>query len=252
MTERHLPGHVALIMDGNGRWARAQGFLRFRGHERGADALRRITRHAARLGIREITFFALSTENYRRRPRPEIDFLMRLLCDYLVGEREELAENNIRLKTIGRVHELPPAVVAEMEKTVEGSSRHTGMVLRLALNYGSRQEIVEAVRRAAQAVRDGLLSPEAIDEGTVARFLYDPEMPDPDLLIRTAGEVRLSNFFLWQASYTELWITDVLWPDFDVPHLEGALQAFQVRRRNFGAVEPPVPAASGAGPRHAR
>jgi len=245
MAERPLPAHVALIMDGNGRWAKSRGFLRLRGHQEGAEALRRITRSAARTGIAEITFFALSTENFLRRPRAEIKFLMGLLRDYLIQERGELEENNIRLKTIGHVEALPEEVQREMDITVRGAAAHTGMVLRLALNYGSRQEIADGVRRIAEAARAGRLDPAALGEEDLRRFLYDPEMPDPDLLIRTAGELRLSNFFLWQASYAELYVTGVLWPDFDVQHFEEALRAFAVRRRKFGAIEPaPAPLGS--------
>lgn len=242
LPERQLPRHVAFIMDGNGRWARARGFLRFRGHERGADALRRITRHAARSGIPQITFFALSTENFRRRPALEINFLMGLLSDYLIGERRELAENNICLKAIGHTEELPPEVQRELSITVRGSAANTGMVLRLALNYGGRREVWDAVRRVVEAARTGSLDPGAFDEERFRSFLYDPDMPDPDLLVRTAGEARLSNFFLWQSSYTEIHVSEVLWPEFDVEHFEEALRAYAARRRNFGAVlSPPVP-----------
>jgi undecaprenyl diphosphate synthase len=246
MPERRQPRHIAFIMDGNGRWARSRGFLRLRGHKEGAESLRRITRFAARAGIPEVTFFALSTENYRRRPREEVSYLMGLLIDYLIGEREELAENNIRLVAIGRVEELPAEVQRELDITVRGSAHHTGMVLRLALNYGSRQEIADAALRLAEEVQAGRLQPSEIDEEALRRFLYDPAMPDPDLLVRTAGEFRLSNFFLWQASYTEVWVADVLWPEFDVKHLEAALAAYGRRDRKFGGVEP-VPASTPLG-----
>ncbi len=243
MSAAPLPGHVAFIMDGNGRWARSRGLLRLNGHRKGADSLRRIATHAARLGIPEVTFFALSCENFARRPRGEIDFLMDLLAEFMIGERETLARNDIRLKTIGRVDELPDRVQAEIDATVRGSAGHGGMVLRLALNYGARREILDGVRAAIEAVRAGRLSAEDIDEESFRSFLYDGEMSDPDLLVRTAGELRLSNFILWQASYTELWVTDVLWPDFDIPHFEEALRAFGARRRKFGAVDPVAPGA---------
>jgi undecaprenyl diphosphate synthase len=242
MSEQPLPRHVAVIMDGNGRWAKARGMLRFHGHQRGAEALRRVTRHAARAGIQELTFFALSTENFRRRPRGEIDFLMKLLRQYLVEERKELAENNIRLKTIGRVEELPEEVRRELETTLTGSANHTGMVLRLALNYGARQEIVDGARRILELARSGHLDLASLDEDGFRRFLYEPQMPDPDLLIRTAGELRLSNFFLWQASYSELWVTEVLWPEFEPSHFEEALRAYRARLRKFGGVEELPPA----------
>lgn len=237
MSARILPRHVAIIMDGNGRWAKSRGFLRLRGHEEGAEALRRITRHAAKIRVPQISFFALSTENFRRRPRVEIEFLMRLLKSYLIRERNELDENNIRLTTIGHVEELPADVLREMEITTQGSARHTGMTLRLALNYGSRQEIAGAARRIAELVRDGRLDPASVDEDSFRRFLYDPAMPDPDLIIRTAGELRLSNFFLWQASYSELWAAPVLWPDFDVSHFEAALDSYGLRQRKFGSLD---------------
>ena len=244
MAKPILPRHVAFIMDGNGRWARSRGFLRLRGHEMGAESLRRITRYAARIGIPEVTFFALSTENFRRRPRPEVGFLMGLLEDYMIREREELEENNIRLKTLGHLEELPERVQKETAITVQGSAHHTGMVLRLALNYGSRREIMDGVRKAAEAILAGRVDPASLGEDEFRRFLYDPEMSDPDLLIRTAGEMRLSNFFLWQLSYTELWVTDVLWPEFDVPHFEEALRVFTGRPRKFGSLDP-----APAGPR---
>ena len=235
-SERVLPRHVALIMDGNGRWASRFGFLRPRGHQEGAAALRRITRHAARIGIQEVTFFALSTENFLRRPRAEVAFLMALLKEYLIGERTELVENNIRLVTIGRTEEFPEDVRREIATTVHGSSHHTGMTLRLALNYGARQELLEGIRRLAREAAEGRLAPDSIVEEDLRRVLYDPRMQDPDLLIRTGGEMRLSNFLLWQASYTELSVSDVLWPDFDVHHFEEALEDFARRDRKFGAI----------------
>jgi undecaprenyl diphosphate synthase len=171
---------------------------------------------------------------------------MGLLKDFLIGERQELAENNIRLQAIGHTEELPADVQRELSTTVGGSSANTGMVLRLALNYGGRRELWDGVRRMAEAARAGTFDPGSLDENGFRRFLYDPDMPDPDLLVRTAGEARLSNFFLWQASYTEIHVSDVLWPDFDVEHFEEALRAYALRRRNFGAMEAiPAPAARG-------
>jgi len=234
---------VAFIMDGNGRWARRQGFARLAGHEEGANSLRTLTRHCRSLGIPECTFFALSTENFTRRPRHEVHFLLGLLKRFLIGEREELTQNNIRLKAIGRVEEFPDDVRAELETTEQLTEAHDGMVLRLALNYGARQEILDAVNRLLSSrlragagsggpPRDGRVSPDEF-----VRHLYDPEMSDPDLLIRTAGESRLSNFLLWQLSYAELWVTPALWPDFGVPGLEEALEAFRGRVRKFGAID---------------
>lgn len=233
------PRHIAFIMDGNGRWARSRGLRRLRGHEQGAESLRRITRYCRRLGIPEVTFYALSAENYRRRPRLEVGFLMRLLERFLVSEREELTTNDIRLAVIGDVHELPESVQATLRETLRLTAGGGGMVMRLALNYGSRQEIIRAAQAIAREAREGRLdaaSIEALDETTFRRHLGDPEMRDPDLVVRTAGEFRLSNFLLWQASYAEWWISPKLWPDFDVPDLEEALRSFAGRERKFGTV----------------
>ena len=236
-----LPPHVAAIMDGNGRWARRQGFLRLRGHEQGADSLRRITRYCARIGIEELTIYALSTENYQRRPAAEVQFLMKLLKDYLIGERLELADGNIRLRSIGKTWEFPDHIQRELEITTEGSASHTGMTLRLALNYGGRGEILDGLRRLAAKIQAGEVDLDAlqeIDEDEFRQYLYDGSMTDPDLVIRTGGETRLSNFLLWQASYAEIWVTDVLWPDFGVPELNEALEFYSTRPRKFGAGEP--------------
>lgn len=247
-----LPRHVALIMDGNGRWARQRGFLRLRGHETGADSLRRITRYCARIGIEELTIYALSTENYLRRPRAEVSFLMKLLKDYLVDERQELADGDIRLRAIGRTWEFPEDIQRELEITRAGSADYSGMTLRLALNYGGRGEIVDGLRRFADAVACGDADVEelrSLDEAGFRRFLYDPEMSDPELVIRTGGENRLSNFLLWQASYAEIWVTDVLWPDFDVEDLNHGLEFFSARPRKFGAVEPRDTSSAATSPR---
>ncbi len=228
-------------MDGNGRWARQRGFRRLRGHEEGAQALRRITRYSAQIGIEEITFYALSTENYLRRPKTEVQFLMRLLKNYLIGERQELADGNIRLQAIGRTWELPEDVQEELARTLQGSAAHDGMVLRLALNYGGRREILDAIARLVEEAAAGRreLRPAAqLSESNFRRFLYDPAMTDPDLIIRTAGEARLSNFLLWQASYAELWVTEALWPDFEPARLQEALQFYATRCRKFGGLAP--------------
>lgn len=242
-----LPDHVAVIMDGNGRWARRQSLVRFRGHEQGAKSLRRITRHCRSLSIRELTIYALSTENYARRPRREIRYLMGLLRDYLINERSELMDNDIRLVTIGDVESLPDEVVAEMRETKRLTAGNKSMVLRLALNYGARQEILRAVQGLLAQVKSGeltLLEVEELDELTFRRFFYDPQMSDPDLLIRTAGEYRLSNFLLWQCSYTELWTTEALWPDFDVADFDSALKSYVHRDRKYGAVSEELGAAT--------
>lgn len=234
-----MPQHIAFIMDGNGRWARSRGWERIRGHERGADVLRSITRYCRAQGVKEITFYALSTENYRARPKLEIRFLMTLLRDYLVGERKELADQDIRLKSIGRIEELPRKVVRELRTSEELSADNQSMVLRLALNYGGRSEILDAVRHMASEVREGrrdLSELESITEEDFARQLYDPEMSDPDLLVRTAGELRVSNFLLWHISYAELWVTDRKWPEFTVAELKEAIASYRSRERRFGRV----------------
>ncbi len=242
-SPEQVPEHIAFIMDGNGRWAMNRGFLRLRGYEEGAVSLRRITTHCRELGVREATFFALSTENYLRRPRREISFLMKLLKTYLVKEREMLMDNNIRLTTIGDVTSFPADVLETLHETEILTSENDGMVMRLALNYGSRQEIINAVRALCADIRDGKMDPdriEEISEDVFAAYLADPQMKDPDLVIRTAGEYRLSNFLLWQSSYSELWITDELWPDFDIEHIDEALVAYVNRDRKYGAVLDPA------------
>ncbi|MFN0058190.1 MAG: polyprenyl diphosphate synthase [Planctomycetota bacterium] len=234
-----LPRHIAFIMDGNGRWAKERGLERISGHREGARTLREITRYCRAQGVREVTFFALSTENYRARPKLEIRYLMTLLKDYLVGERSEIAEQNIRLCSIGRIEELPASVIRELRLSEELSCKNDGMVLRLALNYGSRSEILDAIGRiAAEIVNDQRPARDFLKlaEGDFARYLYDPAMSDPDLLIRTAGEMRVSNFLLWQISYAELWVTQEKWPDFTVEHLKAALRSYNSRDRRFGRV----------------
>lgn len=234
-----LPRHVAMIMDGNGRWARRRGLLRLRGHEQGAEALRRVSRRCRALGIREVTFYALSTENYTRRPATEVTFLMRLLKSFLISERSEMLDNDIRLKSIGDVEEFPSDVLDTLRESERLTAQNHSMVLRLALNYGARQEMLRAVARVVDDVQNGRLASEqakALDDMAFRRYFYDAEMSDPDLLIRTAGEYRLSNFLLWQCSYAELWITDSLWPEFDEAQLELALDSYVQRERKYGAV----------------
>ena len=253
-----LPRHIAFIMDGNGRWARNRGFPRLRGHQKGADALRDITRHCRSLGIPELTFFALSTENFQRRPPREVRFLMRLLKSYVISERSELMENGIRLKCIGHLEHFPEDVQEALRETQRLTAGHDKMVLRLALNYGGRQDILDAVRGVIRDLSAGRLTAEQalqLDERRFRRYLSEPDMSDPDLLIRTAGEFRMSNFLLWQCSYTEIWVTAKLWPDFDVRGLEEALQHYATRERKYGAIQaagttaasdadPPVPGES--------
>ncbi|MFM9025676.1 MAG: isoprenyl transferase [Planctomycetaceae bacterium] len=231
------PRHIAIIMDGNGRWARARGLPRIEGHRRGVASVRRITEHCARLGIEQLTLYCLSSENWRR-PAAEISFLMHLLEQYVIEERSLLMRERIRLALIGRREGLPAATLAEIDRTIAMCAANEGMRLCLAVNYGSRGEIVEAARRIARDVQAGRLAPDAIDEAAVAARLDTAGMADPDLLIRTAGEMRVSNFLLWQISYAELWVTDVCWPDFDEARLDAALAAFAARDRKFGGLSP--------------
>jgi undecaprenyl diphosphate synthase len=232
-----LPRHIAMIMDGNGRWARERGLERVEGHVRGAETVRRVVEECCRLGIGQLTLYSFSSENWKR-PQREVDFLMGLLRQYLVAERPEIMRQNIRFRVIGRRGELSPEVVAEIVETERLSAGNTGTTLALAVNYGSRSEIVDAVRLIAERVRDGRLDPAAIDEGTISNSLYTAGMPDPDLLIRTAGEMRVSNYLLWQISYAELWVTPVCWPDFTTDVFHAALRDYAGRERRFGGLAP--------------
>ena len=225
------PAHVAVIMDGNGRWAKKHGFARVRGHQAGVRAVREAVTACRDVGVRFLTLYAFSSENWSR-PQAEVRALMTLLKNYVVGERDELVEKEIRLKAIGRVDRLPADVRAELERTFELTAAGDKMTLTLALSYGGRDEIVDAVRALLAAGEND------VDEDAIRRHLYAPEHPDPDLLIRTSGELRLSNFLLWETSYTELYVTDVLWPDFTKRHMFAALVDYLGRERRFGLVEP--------------
>jgi undecaprenyl diphosphate synthase len=231
-----LPAHIAIIMDGNGRWARQRGLPRIEGHSRGVDSVRATVEECCRLGIGQLTLYCLSVENWKR-PRLELDFLMALLQRYLLEERAEIMEQNIRFTMIGRRADLSPEVLRELDENVRLSRGNTGMVLCLAINYGGRTEIVDAVRSLAAEVRAGRLDPDAIDEDTLGQTLYTAGMPDPDLLIRTAGEMRISNFLLWQISYAELWVTERCWPEFDRATLHRALRDYAGRERRFGGLK---------------
>ncbi|HUT33047.1 MAG TPA: polyprenyl diphosphate synthase, partial [Planctomycetota bacterium] len=227
------PAHVAIIMDGNGRWARQRGLARIRGHEAGVESARVVTEEAVRLGIRQVTFYTFSLQNWGR-PRAEVGGLMRMLRRYLVSERDRLMKNGVRLVAIGRRETLPRAVRRELEATERLSAGNTRTTVCLALNYGGREEIVDAVRSIAADVAAGTLPPERVDEALLSARLSTAGMPDPDLLIRTAGEMRVSNFLLWQISYAELYVTPVCWPDFRVAEFHEALRAYAQRRRTFG------------------
>ena len=230
-----FPCHIAVIMDGNGRWAQRRGLPRIEGHRHGVASVRRITQQCARLGLEQLTLFCLSSENWKR-PQAELDFLMHLLEQYMVEERGTILRQNIRVSVIGRREGIPAAALREIDKTIEMSQANSGMRLCLAINYGGRMELVDAVRQIAARVAAGRLQPDQIDEQTLAACLYTRGMPDPDLLIRTAGEMRLSNFLLWQISYAELWVTPTCWPEFDEQHLHQAIRDFAARDRRFGGL----------------
>jgi len=229
------PRHVAIIMDGNGRWAQARGLPRIEGHREGAANVPRITEEASDLGLAQLTLFAFSSENWRR-PQHEIDVLMELYRQYVIEQRPKIMENAIRFTTIGRREGIPPHVLEEVDRTAEMSAANAGTVLCLAVNYGSRREITDAARRLAEQAARGDLDPAEIDEAALASRLDTAGMPDPDLLIRTAGEMRLSNFLLWQISYAELWVTEKGWPDFRAADLHEAMREFAGRERRFGGL----------------
>ena len=230
-----LPRHVAIIMDGNGRWAQKRGLPRIEGHRQGVATVRRITEHCVRLGIEQLTLYCLSSDNWRR-PEAELSFLMQLLGHYMAQERDLLMRQRVRVSMIGRRDGLPAETLADVDRTIELCSVNDGMRLCLAVNYGSRGEIVAAARALAREVAAGRLDPEAIDEAAFAARLDTTGMPDPDLLIRTAGEMRVSNFLLWQISYAELWVTPVAWPDFAEADLDEALAGYARRDRRFGGI----------------
>jgi undecaprenyl diphosphate synthase len=230
-----VPRSVAIIMDGNGRWAQQAGLERIRGHERGVEAVRDVVTECARLRVEALWLYAFSEENWAR-PAREVALLMRLLRRFLVGERPTLMQNDVRLVHAGRRRRLPEEVLAELDETIAMTSQNRGLALCLAISYGSRQELTDAVAAIAGEVARGELAPGAIDEGVIGSRLYRPELPDPDLLIRTAGELRVSNFLLWQISYAEIHVTDVCWPDFRKENLHAAFRDFGQRQRKFGRV----------------
>jgi undecaprenyl diphosphate synthase len=229
------PRHVAIIMDGNGRWATARGLPRVAGHRRGAEAVRRTVTAATELGIEYLTLFGFSSENWKR-PLQEVDDLMGLLRHYLRGEIAELHRNGVRLRVIGRRERLPVDIVTLIANSEELTRNNTRLQLTVALSYGGRDEIVSAAQQIAAAARAGKLAPEAIDEACFARHLFTSALPDPDLLIRTSGEQRISNFLLWQTAYSEFVFTETLWPDFSKEDLEQAVEDFNGRERRYGAV----------------
>lgn len=235
VPRERFPRHIAIIMDGNGRWAQRQQLPRIEGHRRGVASVRRTVEECARLKIEQLTLYCLSSENWKRPPG-ELEFLMHLLEQYMIEERTTIMDQNIVVRVIGRRDGIPDRVLAEIDKTIQMSSTNTGTRLCLAINYGGRAEMVDAVRRIAEEVRVGALEPEAVDEFTLANHLYTAGMPDPDLLIRTAGELRISNFLLWQISYAELWVTELCWPEFQTGDLHQAIRDFAGRDRRFGGL----------------
>jgi len=230
-----LPRHIAIIMDGNGRWAQQRGQPRIEGHRVGGASVRRITEECARLGIEQLTLYCFSSENWKR-PTAELEFLFQLLQEYLIAERPRIMEHNLQVRWIGRREGLSADALRGLDETVRVSASNTGLRLCLAINYGGRGELVDAARRMAEEARQGTLDPASIDEEAFSARLYTAGMPDPDLLIRTAGEMRVSNFLLWQISYAEIWVTDVCWPDFDESQLHAALRGYAARERRFGGL----------------
>ncbi len=235
VKRRRLPNHIAIIMDGNGRWAKRRGIIRVRGHEEGVKSVREITTECARMHIGQLTLYAFSNENWKRS-KTEVKFLMRMLKRYLIEERKTIEDNNIILKAVGRIEALPEDVQRELFISIEESKNNTGMILCLALNYGGRTEIADAAKKLAEDVKRRKLDLKDINEDTFKSYMYMAEMSDPDLLIRTGGEMRVSNFLLWEISYAELWFTHVYWPEFRKKQLEEALGDYAKRERRFGGL----------------
>jgi len=237
LDPQNLPFHVAIIMDGNGRWAKKRLLNRIKGHEKGAESVRAIVRACREIGIGILTLYAFSTENWRR-PQTEIIALMTLLKKFLISEQKEMLDNNIRLHTIGQTERLPEDVRQQLQETMMLTKNNDGLILNLALSYGGRAEIVKAVKEIAKKAVDGRIDPDLITPDLVSEHLYTGKMPDPDLLIRTSGEMRISNFLLWQIAYSEIYVTDTLWPDFGKDEFVRILRDYQQRERRFGEVVP--------------
>jgi undecaprenyl diphosphate synthase len=235
LDKDNIPQHVAIIMDGNGRWARQRGLSRSAGHRVGIKRIKEIVKSASELGIKIITIFAFSTENWQR-PRREVNMLMRAFFNFLNNEIGELHKNNIRFQTIGRDKPLQPEIIRRIREAEKLTAKNTGLTVVLALNYGGRAEIVDAAKQFAQSVYSGEYRPSQLDEKIFSDFLYAPSLPEPDLLIRTSGEIRISNFLLWELAYTELYFTEKYWPDFTKDDLIKAVSEYQKRQRRFGRV----------------
>ena len=231
----NLPKHIGIIMDGNGRWAKKRGLPRSAGHSAGAESLKKIITEANNLGVKYVTVYAFSTENWKR-PKEEVDFLMNLLMDYLINAEKTLAGENVVIRAIGSRAELSEEMIKQIEKTENFTKNNTGVVMNIALNYGSRDEILNAVKNISNDVKAGNIASDSIDEELFSSYLYTKDQPEVDLLIRTSGEQRLSNFMLWQVSYAEMWFTHKLWPDFKPEDLRRAIYDYQNRGRRFGGV----------------
>jgi undecaprenyl diphosphate synthase len=244
LIKEKLPQHLAIIMDGNGRWAAKRALDRMEGHRQGADAVRTVVRASREIGIPYLTLFAFSSENWSR-PRVEVEALMALLKNYLESELQEMLENNIRLLAIGDLARLAKDVQTTLYETMKKTARGTGTTLTLALSYGGRDDILQAVRRIMSHCQDGELTPKEISESLFSRYLWTANLPDPDLLIRTSGEMRISNFFLWQLPYTEIYVTSTLWPDFTREEFIQALLTYQNRERRFGLTSEQIKAGNG-------
>ena len=240
LKPERLPEHVAIIMDGNGRWAGRRSLKRFLGHQQGARSVQLVTETASRIGLPWLTLYAFSLENNLRRPRAEVNFLMRLLRSYLESNLERMMDNNVRIRYIGRTHELPPEVQDKMRWAADATAHNTGTTLTLALNYGGRSEMVDAFRALSAELKLKHQGAERITEEDIHRHLYTAHMPDPDLLIRTSGEMRISNYLLWQIAYAEIYVTERLWPDFRGIKLLEAIADFQRRERRFGGLSDSV------------
>ncbi|NJK58687.1 MAG: isoprenyl transferase [Pleurocapsa sp. SU_5_0] len=236
VNQAKLPNHVAVIMDGNGRWAKQRGLPRIEGHRRGANVLKEILRYCKDLGIKTLTAYAFSTENWGR-PTGEVSFLMSLFERLLQKELKEMEEEEVCINFIGDLTPLPPSLQQEMHRSMERTKHNQGVFFNVAINYGSRHEMINACKAIAQKVQQGELSADSINDQTISQHLYTSASPDPDLLIRTSGEMRLSNFMLWQLAYTEIYVTETFWPDFDKNQLDRAIVSFQQRDRRFGKVK---------------
>lgn len=232
----NVPNHIAIIMDGNGRWAKSRMMPRTYGHKAGVETIRKVVKEAQRLGVKHLTLYAFSTENWKR-PAEEVNALMKLLVTYLRKELKELHKNGVKITTIGDISKLPQACIEELNKSMEETKDNKGLELSLALNYGSRSDIVRAVQNISKSVSNGEIEVDSIDEICIKKNLYTASTPDPDLVIRTSGEQRLSNFLLWEVAYSEFYYTDIHWPDFDEQELQKAIYSYQNRDRRFGGIK---------------